>query len=150
MNKKKLLISSCFIGENVKYNGGNNLLQSLELIKEKYELFPVCPEVFGGMSIPRIPCEIISHNPLKIKNKDGVEMTKNFVDGANSTLNIAKYYDIELALLKANSPSCGKDKVYDGTFTSTLIDGSGITSQILMNNGIKVYDETQIDLLLED
>jgi uncharacterized protein YbbK (DUF523 family) len=102
------------------------------------------------MSIPRIPCEIISHNPLKIKNKDGVEMTKNFVDGANSTLNIAKYYDIELALLKANSPSCGKDKVYDGTFTSTLINGSGITSQILMNNGIKVYDETQIDLLLED
>ena len=146
MEKEKLLISSCLLGENVKYDGSNNGLSKdiLDKLKEKYELFSFCPEVAGGLPTPRIPCEIISQNPLKIVNKNNEDKTIEFVNGANKTLELCKKEGIKIALLKANSPSCSNSFIYDGTFNSIKIKENGVTTKQLKNHNITVYNETEI------
>ena len=145
----KLLISACLCGHNVKYNGGNNLISDLDRINEDFELFFICPEVEGGMLVPRIPCEIITTVPLKVTNEYGIDTTDFFKAGAITSLELCKSNDITIALLKSNSPSCGNSKIYDGTFSSTLIEGIGITANTLEHNGIKVFNENQIKELYE-
>ncbi len=147
MSKIKLLISACLVGENVKYNGGNNLLNDLVKLSDIFELVPVCPEVLGGMTIPRLPSEIIQTNPLKIINEYDIDMTPHFIDGAVQTEFIASKYDIKIALLKANSPSCGNEMIYDGNFNGTLVEGSGVTANLLKQKGIKVFNENQLEQL---
>ena len=149
MNKPKLLVSSCLLGVNIKYDGGNNLIENLDKLNEVFEIFPICPEVDGGMVVPRIPCEIISINPLVIKNEYGIDTLDFFKAGAINSLDICKKNDIEIALLKSKSPSCGNDKIYDGTFSGILIDGKGITANTLNHNGIKIFNENQIEELYE-
>jgi len=149
--KTKILISSCLFGQNVRYDGitkglDNNLLEKLA---KKFELIPFCPEVESGLSIPRIACEIISIKPLKIINKIGEEKTKNFIDGANLTLELCQKENIKIALLKANSPSCSSKQIYDGCFSGKKIAGYGVTAELLKNNNIKIYDENDIFLLLD-
>jgi len=151
MKKEKLLISSCLLGENVKYDGSNNCLHKniLDKLKSKYELCSFCPEIEGGLPIPRIPCEIISQKPLKIINKIDEDKTINFIHGANKTLELCQKYDIKLALLKANSPSCSNRFIYDGTFNSNKIEGFGVTAKLLMENYIKVLSENEIRKLVD-
>ena len=149
MSKTKLLVSSCLLGMNVKYNGGNNLIENLDKLSKTFQIFPVCPEIDGGMIVPRIPSEIISTNPLKIENEYGIDTTDFFKSGAINSLDICSSNDIKVALLKSKSPSCGNIKIYDGTFSSTLIDGIGITANTLQHNGIKIFNENQIEELYE-
>ena len=148
MSKPKLLISACLMGENVRYDGGNNLIDQIEQLKEKYELVPVCPEVSSGMIVPRMPNEIQSIEPLVVKNEFNIDTTEYFIDGAKQTLHICIQLDVKVALLKAKSPSCGNLEVYDGTFSKTLIKGQGLTANILMQHNIKVYNENQIGELI--
>ena len=148
MPKEKLLISACLFGENVRYDGKNNLINEIEQLKEKYDLIPVCPEVSSGMVVPRIPNEIFSIQPLVVKNQFGIDTTDYFTDGAKQTLHICMTHNVKLALLKAKSPSCGNLEVYDGNFTNTLIKGQGLTANILMQHNIKVYNENQIGELI--
>ncbi|MCV6608775.1 MAG: DUF523 domain-containing protein [Campylobacterales bacterium] len=138
---KKILISACLTGENVKYNGGNNLVQ---LPFKEEELVVVCPETLGGLPVPRPPCEMIKDG---IFSKDGNEFTKEFLQGAKKTVDLAKENNIKFALMKERSPSCGVCKVYDGTFSNNLIDGKGKTTQLLEDSGVKCFSEFQIDLL---
>jgi uncharacterized protein YbbK (DUF523 family) len=151
MAKIKLLISSCLLGENVKYNGSNNSLDEIVLkkLKQKFELYSFCPEVEAGLSIPRIPCEIISFNPLKIINKLGEDETGSFKKGAILALELCKKYEIKVALLKANSPSCSNKYVYDGSFSGKKILAEGVTAQLLKNSGIQVYNEEELLTLLD-
>ena len=149
MTKPKLLVSSCLLGMNVRYDGGNNLIDNLDKLSEDFDIFPVCPEIDGGMVVPRIPCEIISTNPLKIENEYGIDTTDFFKSGAMNSLDICKKNDIKIALLKSKSPSCGNLKIYDGTFSSTVIDGVGITANTLKYNGINIFNENQIKELYE-
>ncbi len=149
MSKIKLLVSSCLLGYDVKYDGGNNLIEKLDDLAKYFDIYPVCPEVEGGMTVPRIPCEIKSTKPLKIENEYGIDTTDFFKSGAISALDICQREDIKIALLKANSPSCGNTKVYDGTFKGKLIDGIGITANTLQHNGIKTFNEKQIEELYE-
>lgn len=142
----KLLASACLLGINCKYNGKNNKNNKiLELLKD-HDLIPVCPEILGGLPIPRIPSEIQNN---KVITKDGRDVTKEYQKGAEETLKIAKLYDCEIAILKEKSPSCGCGKIYDGTFTTNLISGDGITARLLKENNIKIIGETskQIDQL---
>lgn len=150
MKKEKILISSCLLGEFVKYDGTNNKLslELLEKLKLKYDLYPVCPEVEGGLAIPRVPCEIVTTKPLKIINKNGIDKTYEFLKGARKAQEICKKYKIKSALLKANSPSCGNKLIYDGSFTSKKIDGKGVTTLILEKEDISVYNESQINQLI--
>lgn len=111
---EKILISGCLVGKNVKYNGGNNYIEIIEELKKKYELIEICPEVFGGLSIPRDPSEILNNKVISINNKD---VTDNFISGANKALELAKKYNITKAILKDGSPSCGNTYIYDGSFS---------------------------------
>lgn len=134
--KEKVLISACLLGVNCKYNGKNNLKEELlKDILEKYEVIPICPEVWGGLTTPRDPSEIVGDKVLSNKGKD---VTENYKRGAIETLNLAKSLNITKAILRAKSPSCGNGKIYDGTFTSTLIDGDGVTTKLLKENGIEI------------
>lgn len=138
--KEKLLISSCLMGENVKYNGKNNLINLTELQK-RYELIPFCPEVEGGLPTPRPPSEIVSYNPLKLINIEGRDVTNEFVLGAEKCLSLVKHKGIKKALLKANSPSCSSASVYDGSFGRKLVEGRGVTTMLLEDNEVEVFDE---------
>lgn len=143
---KNVLISACLYGEKCRYDGGNNLISKLDEIKKICTLFPVCPEVAGGLSTPRNPSEIIGE---KVIMNDGTDVTSGYKKGAEFALETALENGCEIALMKAKSPSCGSGKIYDGTFTRTLTDGDGIAVRLLKENGIKVFDETQIKELLE-
>ena len=139
---EKILVSACLLGTNCKYNGSNNKNDKvLEYIKDK-EVIPICPEIMGGLSTPRTPSEIINN---KVITKDGIDVTNNYIKGAEEVLYLAKLFSIKKALLKSKSPSCGKGKIYDGTFNNNLIDGNGITTKLLIDNGINVINELELD-----
>ena len=140
--KEKILVSACLLGINCKYNGNNNLNEKvLDYIKDK-EVIPVCPEIMGGLSTPRPPSEIIGN---KVFNNQNQDVTKEYEKGAEETLKLAKLFNVKKALLKAKSPSCGKGYIYDGTFSSTLIEGNGITTKLLIENGIEVITEKDLE-----
>ena len=136
--KEKLLISSCLLGNNVKYNGKNNYIDGIEALKEKYDLIIICPEVMGGLPIPRIPSEIINDN---VFNKEGINVTNEFEKGANIALELVKKHNIKKSLLKDGSPSCGSTYIYDGTFNGIKINDFGITVRRLLEANIKIYTE---------
>lgn len=138
---EKILVSACLLGINCKYDGENNKNDKvLEYLKDK-EVIPICPEIMGGLPTPRIPSEIKDN---KVINKDGLDVTDNFLKGAKEVLYLAKLFNVNKALLKAKSPSCGVGEVYDGTFTHTKINGDGITTKLLKENNIEVI--TELDL----
>jgi uncharacterized protein YbbK (DUF523 family) len=140
VNKEKILISACLMGQNVKYNGGNNLIDLTELEKQ-YILVPFCPEVEGGLPTPRVPSEIVSFEPLKLLNKEGRDVTSEFVLGAKKCVELVKKEGIKKAILKSKSPSCGVGKVYDGTFSGRLVRGDGVTVKYLKGEGVEVFKE---------
>lgn len=135
------------MGENVKYDGSNNALhvKIFEHWQEEGVLIPLCPEVLGGLSIPRFPCEVIQ-GKHRVINKIGEDVTDFFEKGAKESLRLAQEEGVIMAILKARSPSCGKDIIYDGTFTGTRVNDSGITSKLLQENGIAVFSEEELFL----
>jgi len=142
---EKILISACLIGDNVKYNGGNNLTPKLDALLEKYELIPFCPEVEGGLPTPRSPAERVGDNVI---NQDGEDVTDSYMKGAELAFNICLYLKIKKVILKEKSPSCGSKIIYDGTFSHKEIPGMGVTAEYLKIKGIEVYSEDDIDSLL--
>lgn len=142
---ENILVSACLLGENCKYNGGNNYCQKLQLLTDKYCFIPICPETFGGLKSPREPAEIIKD---KVLLKTGEDVTRQFINGAHMSLNIGKENNCKIAILKERSPSCAPKCIYNGKFNGTVITGQGITARLLKENGIKLYSEEDIDLLL--
>ena len=152
----KILISSCLLGEDVRYDGNNSSIafnpkfsfSSKELFMDilcDNEIYSFCPEVSGGLGVPRVSSEIVSNDkPFIVKNKEGLDVTINFLIGAKKALDICKEENIKVALLKANSPSCGNINIYDGTFTNNLIEGQGLTAKLLKENEVEVFNETQL------
>lgn len=137
-----ILVSACLLGINCRYDGKGKLVDTLKTLGKKHNLIPICPEIYGGMTTPREPSEKIKD---KVISKSGKDVTDNFIRGAQETLKLAKLYDCQLAILKERSPSCGYGKIYDGTFTGNIVDGNGITAELLVKNGIKVIGESKID-----
>ena len=131
----KIFVSACLLGENCKYSGGNNYSEAVKKFVEGHEVISMCPEVEGGLPIPRTPAEIVNG---VVTTRDGVSVDKEFRDGAKKILDIFLAEKVDLAILQPRSPSCGVGKIYDGTFSGTLIDGNGIFAQLLIDNGIKV------------
>ena len=136
-NKEKILVSGCLLGLNCKYDGGNNYKEEIDEFLKDYDVIPICPEIMGGLPTPRVSAEKLED---KVITKNGEDVTKQFRKGAEECLFLAKKYNIKKALLKSKSPSCGFGKIYDGTFTHTLIDGNGITAELLNNNGIEIIN----------
>lgn len=143
--KTKIIVSACLLGENCKYNGGNNKCDDVIALAEKFEIIPVCPECFGGLPIPRVPSEI---KDGRVYSKTGEDLTEAFLSGAEQTLYIAKEANAPCAVLKENSPSCGFGKIYDGTFSGNKIEGNGITAQLLYDNEIQIFGESQVKRLI--
>ena len=142
---EKILVSGCLAGFNTKYNGKNNYNPLIEELKKKYELIYICPEVDGGLSIPRDPSERVLDKVISINGKD---VTKEYSLGAKIALDKALKNNIKIAILKDGSPSCGATYIYDGTFSHTKINSKGVTAELLIQNGIKVYTEEEIIKLL--
>ena len=142
---QKILISACLVGEKTNYEGKSKYCPDIEKLLEKYELVPFCPEMEGGLKTPRKPSERVKD---RVKMSDGKDVTKNFEAGAELALNICLYLGIKIAILKENSPSCGTHKIYDGTFSGKLINGMGVTAELLKRKGITVLSEEEIDTLL--
>ena len=133
----KIVVSACLIGENCKYDGGNNLNPELVRFLQGQEIIPVCPEVMGGLPTPRIPSEIKDGVVL---NREGTNVDREFRAGAGKTLAIVRRENPDLIILKSRSPSCGVKQHYDGTFSGTLTDGPGITARLLLEYGFTVID----------
>ena len=144
---EKILISACLVGDKVKYNGGDNLSDKIDALLEKYELVPFCPEVEGGLSIPRSPSE---RKGDQVINADGEDVTDSFLKGAELAFNICLFLKIKKVILKEKSPSCGSKNIYDGTFTHREISGMGVTAEYLKEKGITIYSEEDIDSLLSE
>ena len=140
----KILISSCLLGCNCRYDGNSQKQNELHKLIDSNYLIPFCPEQAAGLPTPRKPCEILNN---RVISSSGEDFTDIFKQGAKETLKICKLYNIEYAILKAKSPSCGYGKIHDGTFTGTLIEGTGITAKLLKDNGIQVFNELNYNKL---
>lgn len=149
-----IIVSACLLGENCKYSGGNNKSENVIKYLEDKEYILVCPEQLGGLSTPRNPSEIITYGNkdgndvlsgcTKVLSNKGIDVTKNFIQGAEETLKISKEHNAKTAILKAGSPSCGYKKIYDGTFLGNKIQGMGVTAAILNKENIALLDEDDI------
>ena len=133
----KILVSACLLGENCKYDGGNNRNENVLKYLEGHEVIPVCPEQIGGLPTPR-PCSEIVNGI--VTNSKGKSVDFEFRLGADMALKIAQTEQIDLAILQSRSPSCGINQIYDGTFSGTKITGHGIFAEKLIKAGFKVID----------
>lgn len=142
------LVSSCLVGIDCRYDGGSNTNKAIVELVKQGKAFPMCPEQLAGLSTPRTCCEIVGYHSddRKVMSKDGRDVTKEFTEGAEKTLSIAKVMGIEAAILKSKSPSCGCGLIYDGTFSGTTIKGNGLAAELLIKNGIEVFTELDFDL----
>lgn len=134
-NKEKILVSSCLLGLNCRYDGGNNYSKEVEEFLKNYEVIPICPEIMGGLPTPRTPSE---RQADRVINKEWKDVTEQYEKGARECLFLAQKYDVKKALLKLRSPSCGSKEIYDGTFSHTIIEGDGVTAELFKKNGIEV------------
>jgi uncharacterized protein YbbK (DUF523 family) len=139
------LVSACLLGINCNFEGKNWKQDTLLEEFKKGNLFPICPEVIGGLPIPRVPAEIVGgtgadvlDGKAKVVNMDGVDVTEQFLRGANEALRLAKIVGASEVLLTEKSPSCGCGRIFDGSFTEKFKDGDGVTCALLKRNGIKV------------
>ncbi len=146
----KILVSACLLGEKVRYDGKSQ--QVLHLVLKQWQaqqrLIAICPEVAGGLSVPRAPAEINSHTG-SIITQQGVDVTTEFSRGAQLALDLCQRHHIRFALLKESSPSCGSSQVYDGSFQGNKIPGQGVTAALLIKNDIEVYSEQNIEQLIQ-
>ena len=133
----KILVSGCLLGENCKYNGGNNYSEKVAEYIKGHEVISVCPECLGGLPTPRVPAEIVNG---VVTNREGQNVDAEFRKGAEIALEIAQKEQIDVAILQSRSPSCGVKQIYDGTFSGTRIDGQGVFARLLNENGFKMID----------
>ena len=146
-NKPKILISACLLGENCKYNGGNNAdtipADAIDKLRQNYDLVAVCPECMGGLTTPREPAEICSNGRVLTKFS-GCDVTAEFVFGAQICADIARKNDCKIAILKERSPSCGSGEIYDGSFTGRIVSGDGLTAAALKKLGVRIVGESAL------
>ena len=142
-----ILVSACLIGCPCRYDGKTCTDGRVLALRDRHTLVPVCPEQLGGLPTPRNPSERINGGVFM---NNGQDVTEAYVKGAETALLIARTLDIKTAILKAKSPSCGKGLIYDGTFTGNKIPGDGVTAELLLQNGIRVYTEAETDIIESD
>ena len=143
MKKEAILVSACLLGVCCRYDGESKPCPEVTALREKYILLPICPEVDGGLPTPRTPSERVGD---KVLMRDGRDVTEDYSAGAAEALRKAELFGCKKAILKARSPSCGKDKIYDGSFSGKLTDRHGVAAELLLANGVEVYTEDEIGI----
>ena len=141
----RLLVSACLMGAGCRYDGKSNRIPQLDRLMEIHTCVPVCPEQLGGLSTPRIPAE---QRGNRVIDREGRDVTAPFLRGAKEAVRLAKLCGCQAALLKERSPSCGCGRIYDGTFSGTLVQGDGLTAGLLKEMGLTIYGESQVEELL--
>ena len=136
-----ILVSACLLGENCKYNGGNNRNERVLRYVQGHEVIPVCPEVLGGLPCPRKPVEWVGDRVL---TRDGDDCTENFRIGVQKALEVIADQQVDLAILQSRSPTCGVKQIYDGTFSGVRIDGQGALAKALAAQGIPLMDAEDV------
>jgi len=140
-----ILVSACLCGVHCRYDGAAKTDEEIARLVREGKALPVCPEQLGGLPVPRLPAEIQSGDGeavllglARVRNKEGADVTQEFVRGAEETLLIARLSGAERAILKANSPSCGCGAIYDGTFSGAKRAGDGVAAALLRRRGVDV------------
>lgn len=141
----RVLVSACLLGARCRYDGASKPLPGLERLLDAIDPVPACPEQLGGLPTPRTPAERCGD---RVVTRDGTDVTAQYERGAQEALRLAQTTGCTLALLKEKSPSCGCGRIYDGTHTGTLTDGNGVAAELLLQNGVRVFGETQLEELL--
>lgn len=143
----KVLVSACLLGRNCKYNGGNNRNQAVLDFLRGHEIVAVCPEVAAGMGIPRTPVEIVNG---VVRDREGNSYDEALRSAVARILEEIRPLGIDCAVLQSRSPTCGVKQVYDGTFTGTRTEGSGVLAQALKDAGYRVIDAEDIPNLITE
>lgn len=138
----RIMVSACLLGENCKYNGGNNFSEKVMKFIEGHEVIPVCPEVMGGLPTPRTPSEIVNG---VVTMADGRVVDEEFRKGARIVLQLAREKEVDLVILQSRSPSCGVKQIYDGTFSGKKMAGQGVFAKLLSENGFRIVDVEDLD-----
>ena len=151
---EKILISACLLGDRVRYDGKIAAVGSpiIEKWKRQGCLVRSCPEIFGGLPVPRPPAQIVGgtgadvlHGKARVMDETGADVTDPFVRGAQQALELALANHVRVAVFKEKSPSCGVNRIYDGSFTSVLIPGDGVAVALLRQNNIHVVSENELE-----
>lgn len=140
----RIVVSACLLGENCKYNGKNNRNEALLQRLQGHEVIPVCPEVAGGLGVPR-PCVELRRGVAY--NQYGENVDAAFHAGVEKTLAQIEGQSIDLVVLQSRSPTCGVKQIYDGSFQKRLIDGQGMLAAALLARGYRVVDVEDIPAL---
>lgn len=153
--REKILVSACLMGRKVRYDG--KIVPVHDVLQDWFDrdlIVPFCPEVSGGLDVPRNPAEIcggdgfaVLENKATVRSNDGRDVTEFFLKGAMKALQTAEENDIAIAIMKDGSPSCGSSYIYDGTFGNKRVSGKGVTGAVLEQHGIRVITESQIESL---
>lgn len=151
----KILISSCLLGNPVRYDGKIKPLKNhlIQIWKNEGRLIEFCPEVAGGLPVPRDPAEItgdgsgrsVLTGSAKVIDGTGKDVSAQFIAGANMALDLCKKYHIRIAILTDGSPSCGSTQIYNGKFSREIVQGVGVTTALLQEYGIQVFSRDNLD-----
>ncbi len=149
---EKILVSRCLLGHRVRYDGGaSGPFDLLEQWIEEGRVVPLCPEVAGGLPTPRAAAEIpggqggeVLDSTAAVITTDGEDVSVQFLEGARRALELVQKHGIRVAVLKANSPSCGNLLTYDGTFSGVRVSGEGVTAALLKRHGVRVFSELEL------
>jgi len=157
----KVLVSACLLGEKVRYNGSSLELDQrlLAELGRLCTIIPCCPELAGGLTVPRAPVEIVARGKsiggesvlsgqAEVNTAAGDDLTEQFIQGAEKALQKCREQNVRMAILTERSPSCGVTMIYDGTFSGNKIAGRGVTTALLRQNGVQVFSQDQLDLAL--
>ncbi|MCI8659406.1 MAG: GNAT family N-acetyltransferase [Lachnospiraceae bacterium] len=140
--KPNILVSACLLGVHCRYNEKGVVEDKVPVWMDQANLIPVCPELLGGLPTPREPAERVGEQVITVNGKD---VTREYKRGAEETLALAKLFGCRCAVLKERSPSCGNGFIYDGTHSGRLTEGDGVTAELLKNNGILVFGESEAE-----
>lgn len=149
-----MLVSSCLLGEKVRYHGGDAVLHHpvLDRWVREGRVVPLCPEVAGGLPAPRPPAEIhggtgadVLRGIAFVRRKDLEDVSRAFTWGAAEAVALVRRHGIRVAVLKEGSPSCGVHRIYDGSFESRRREGSGVTAAALLEAGVHVFSGEELE-----
>jgi uncharacterized protein YbbK (DUF523 family) len=149
---QKILVSRCLLGHRVRYDGGaSGPFDQLQRWIDEGRVVPLCPEVAGGLPTPRAAAEIpggqggdVLDGQAVVITTEGEDVSAQFLSGAYQALELVQQHDIRIAVLKANSPSCGNLLTYDGTFSGVKVTGEGVTAALLRRHGVRVFSELEL------
>ena len=141
MTDEKIIVSACLAGLRCRYDGETKPCEKVVEMVAAGKALPVCPEQLGGLPTPRVPAEMRGG---RVMRQDGVDVTAEFIRGAQESLMLAQLVGATKAILKSRSPSCGSEAIYDGSFSGKLIPGDGVTAALFKANGIHVITEEDL------